>query len=91
MNELNAVFGVLLITAVAFAGYLAVNDSLAGAAIAPYQSCCCTILAGHQWEDRAVVRSQIQTYANNCADACVRYRDYGNTVFPQKGLCADNP
>lgn len=90
MNEVHAVFGILLITAVAFAGYLAVSDSLAGAAVAPYQSCCCTILAGEQWEDRAVVRSQIQTYANNCQDACLRYRDDGK-VFPQKGLCSDNP
>ena len=90
MNEVNAVFGVLLITAVAFAGYLAVSDSLAGAVVSPYQSCCCTILVGDQYEDRAVVRSQIQTYAQNCQEACFRYQNDGK-VFPQNGLCSDNP
>ena len=90
MNEIHAILGVLLISAVAFAGYLAVSDGLAGAAIGPYQSCCCNILAGGQFEGRTLVRSQIQTYATNCADACHRYRDDG-VVFPQEGLCGVNP
>lgn len=90
MNETHAVLGVFLITALAFAGYVAVSDSLAGAAVQPYQACCCNILAGDQFGERTLVRSQIQTYAANCEEACTRYSSEG-AIFPQQGLCSENP
>ncbi len=87
MSEMKAIGGILLIVAVSIAVYLLITGGSTGAAVrANYVSCCCNTLS----DDRQMlVRSQIQTFANNCQDAC-SYIESGR-VFAQEGLCAMNP
>ncbi|RMD57722.1 hypothetical protein D6825_03130 [Candidatus Woesearchaeota archaeon] len=89
MEEKYAIAGILLIGAISLASYLAVSSGNSGAAVAQdYLACCCNVLA--QGDGQYLVRSQIQTFADNCNKACERYETSGQ-VFAQKGLCAENP
>ena len=89
MEEKQAIVGVLMVLVVAVTGYLILNQGSTGAAV-EYRSCCCNILAGPEFDGRTLVRSQVQMFANDCKEACTRYADQG-AVFPQDGLCAENP
>ncbi len=105
MEENNAIIGVLMIVAITTASYFVLTSGTSGAVTQPYLECCCVILATQQPEGiqqilsrgqigssgpQAVFRSQIQTYADSCQDACdTNYA--GGKVFSQDGLCADNP
>jgi hypothetical protein len=90
MEEIQAMLGILIISAIALTGYFVLNQGGAGAAISQsYISCCCNILAndGTQF----LVRSQIQTFADSCKQACdLNYAGQGK-IFSQEGLCAVNP
>lgn len=88
MEELHAIAGVLLISAIALTGYFVVTSGSSGAVSQEYLSCCCNILTGDG--SQALVRSQVQMFADDCPQACERYTEFG-TVFSQKGLCAENP
>jgi hypothetical protein len=71
----------------------------------PYITCCCDILATQEPTGiqqilargqigaagpQALFRSQIQTYATSCQEACeTNYA--GGKVFSEEGRCADNP
>lgn len=85
-----AILGVLVIAALGLSAWLVVESGVGGAAAQPYQACCCNILAGDPLEGRTLVRSQVQTFADNCMAACGRYAGQGK-VFPQEGLCVVNP
>jgi len=89
MEERLALFGVLLIMAISISTYLIVAQGNTGLAFEQtYQSCCCNILT--QTKDQFLIRSQIQTFAPNCTAACSSYNVSGK-VFPQQGLCSNNP
>lgn len=94
MEERTAIYGVLLIGAISVASYLVISSGALGAVTSQsYVACCCNILAEEGYgaqKEQAVVRSQIQTYAGNCKQACQYYADQG-TVFAQEGYCALNP
>ncbi len=90
MEEIQAMLGILVVSAIALTGYFVLTDGSAGAAMSQsYLDCCCNILA----EDggQVLVRSQIQTFADNCKQACdLNYAGQGK-IFAQDGLCAVNP
>lgn len=90
MEEIQAMLGILVISAIALTGYFVLSNGSAGAAMSQsYMSCCCNILAedGSQY----LVRSQIQTFADSCKQACdMNYAGQGK-IFAQQGLCAVNP
>jgi len=90
MEEIQAMLGILVISAIALTGYFVLAQGGAGAAISQtYLSCCCDILTddGQQY----LVRSQIQTFADTCQQACdFNYAGQGK-IFSQDGLCALNP
>jgi hypothetical protein len=90
MEEIQAMLGILIISAIALTGYFVLNEGGAGAAISQgYMSCCCNILA-NDGGNQFFVRSQIQTYADNCKQACdINYAGQGK-IFSQEGLCAAN-
>ncbi len=89
MEETQAILGILLVSALALTGYFVIGGGSEGAAISQsYVACCCNILTTDGTQ--VLVRSQIQTFADNCETACQRYSDEG-TVFPQQGLCVMNP
>ena len=94
MEEAKAIIGILLISALAFTSYLVVTGGSAGAVISqPYQTCCCNILVT-DGSQQLLVRNQVQTFAPNCDVACSRYQDAivgKGVIFPQEGLCAENP
>lgn len=83
MTENHAIIGILMIVALSAASYLVVTGGSTGAAVnRDYVSCCCHALSedGH-----AFVRSQVQTFADNCNVAC-NSRTHGR-VLAQEGLC----
>ncbi len=90
MEEIQAIIGVLLISAIATAGYFVITEGWAGAAVQRnYLSCCCNILANDV--QQVLVRSSLQTYADDCQTACdYNYAGQGK-IFAQEGLCAANP
>ncbi len=85
MEEIQAMLGVLLISAVALSGYFVFAQGGTGAAVS-YVTCCCNILTQDTNGNQFLVRSQTQTFENTCEDACKPYRDEGH-VFAQEGLC----
>jgi len=94
MEEVQAMLGILLVSAIALTGYFVISGGGAGAVISQnYVACCCNILVtdGQQ----VLVRNQIQTFAADCQTACSYYQDATvgdkGRVFPQTGLCAANP
>jgi hypothetical protein len=91
MEETKAMLGILLISAIAVTSYFVITSGLSGAATSQsYVACCCNVLAtdGQQ----VLVRSQIQTFAGSCTQACQKYEELpSEVVFPQEGLCAANP
>ncbi len=91
MEEIQAILGILIISAIALTGYFVLNEGGAGAAISQsYLSCCCNILA-NDGGAQVFVRSQIQTFADSCKQACdLNYAGQGK-IFSQEGLCAVNP
>ncbi|MBS3148707.1 hypothetical protein J4219_07520 [Candidatus Woesearchaeota archaeon] len=90
MEENHAIIGVLLISAISISMFFVMNDGSSGAVTQPYLSCCCNILADNDNGEQALFRSQIQTFEQNCSVACQRYSKEGK-VFPQEGLCVNNP
>jgi hypothetical protein len=90
MEEIQAMLGILVVSAIALTGYFVLSEGSVGAAMSQsYMSCCCNILA----EDgtQVLVRSQIQTFADSCSQACdMNYAGQGK-IFSQQGLCAVNP
>lgn len=87
MEEIHAMLGVLLISAVALSGYFVFAQGGAGAAVSQnYITCCCNILTQDNNGNQFIVRSQTQTFENTCEDACKPYRTQGH-VFAQEGLC----
>ncbi len=92
MEETQAIIGILLISAVAMAGFFVIKEGTTGAEVSQsYVACCCNILTTNG--PQVFVRSQIQTFAGNCETACERYEleEGRGMVFPQEGLCAANP
>lgn len=104
MEETKAIAGILIIMAISITAYFVLTSGTSGAVV-QYQSCCCNMLITEPAQGiqqilsrgqlgasgpQTLVRSQIQTYANNCNEACKNYEAYGK-VFAQQGLCADNP
>ncbi len=90
MEETQAIIGVLLISAIAFTGYLVINNGSAGAAVKQdYLKCCCNILASNG--QQVLVRSSLQTFSTDCQTACeYNYAGQGD-IFAQEDLCANNP
>ncbi|MEM3154761.1 MAG: hypothetical protein QW165_04325 [Candidatus Woesearchaeota archaeon] len=90
MEEIHAMLGILIVSAIALTGYFVLSDGGAGAAVSrDYLACCCNILAKDNGQ--VLVRSQIQTFADNCKQACdYNYAGQGK-IFAQDGLCAANP
>lgn len=88
MEEKHAIIGVLLISAISVSMFFVMNGGSSGAVTQPYLSCCCNILADNG--EQTLFRSQIQTFERNCSVACKRYSTEGK-VFPQEGLCVNNP
>jgi len=91
MNEKNAIIGILVIVALSVTAYFAVNPGQTGGAVTDnYLTCCCDILAKEGYAKQAnfvLVRSQIQTRAENCYEACKYYSGQGD-VFAEEGVCA---
>ena len=88
MNEAKAVLGILAISALFFTGYLVMTNGGTGAAVSQtYIACCCNILITEG--DQMLIRSQVQTFADDCASACERYSGEGY-IFPQQGFCGVN-
>ncbi|MBS3124891.1 hypothetical protein J4211_01395 [Candidatus Woesearchaeota archaeon] len=83
MTENHAIIGILMIVAISAAAYLVVNGGSTGAAVnANYVACCCHRLTD---DGQVFVRSQVQTFADNCRVACSSRGD--TRVFAQDGLC----
>ncbi len=90
MEEIQAMLGILIVSAIALTGYFVITNGSEGAAISQtYLSCCCNILADDGGQ--VFVRSQIQTFADSCKQACdFNFAGQGK-IFAQDGLCAVNP
>ncbi|HLC32390.1 MAG TPA: hypothetical protein VJJ82_01035 [Candidatus Nanoarchaeia archaeon] len=87
MAENHAIIGILLIVVIAAASYVVLYGGSTGAAVSTkYVTCCCNAISGN---GQMFVRSQVQTFADNCQEACSN-RMKGK-VFAQTGLCAENP
>ena len=90
MSEKKAIGGILLIMAVSIAAYLVITSGSTGAAVnSGYIACCCNTLSS---DGQMFVRSQVQTFADSCQEACgANTRDLNSKVFAQDGLCEANP
>lgn len=91
MEEKSAMFGILFITALSFSLVATYVSGGHGAAVTdtPYMTCCCDILAKEgiaKQAQYALFRSQIQTYANDCDQACASYYE-GHAIFAETGAC----
>ena len=88
MEETHAIIGILLIVSLSLSLFFVLAKGATGNATQNYVACCCNILAGDT--EQLLIRSQVQTFEQNCSVACQRYAREGK-VFPQNGLCVYNP
>lgn len=93
MEENNAIIGILVIMAISVTAYFVVSSGSSGAAVQPYMTCCCNILAENG--QQVLVRSQLQTFASRTAPDCQSACEYNyagqGKIFSQVGSCAENP
>lgn len=87
MDENKVLIGILMIVAVSVASYFVISSGSSGAAVSntPYLTCCCDIIPQEK-APTALVRSQIQTFENNCQAAC-SYNYKGALVLAEIGRC----